>query len=138
MTDASYDSYSEFHGFNVADINQTLPTGLENDLDISISPVKTGELSQSSDEEWNVSEPGLGSDSSPELTWNADKALITACDFEEPVGCTLMLPADKNELDFFELLFLLYEWIGTETNWYAASLSTARGGVTVQNKCVVH
>ena len=44
-TMSSDDSDSEFHEF-VADLNQTLPTGLENDSDISVSSVETGKLSQ--------------------------------------------------------------------------------------------
>jgi len=74
---SSDDSDSEFTGFNVSDLNQTLPADLENHSDISVTSVKTGDLSQSSDDERNVNGPCPGSDCSTEPTWDADKALIT-------------------------------------------------------------
>ena len=125
------DSDSEFTGFNVTNLNQTLPADLENHSDISVSSVKTGDLSKSSDDERNVSGPGPASDSLTEPTWDADKAPITVSAFQEPVGPTLTLPGEKHELDFFELLFpaTLYEWIATETNRYASQCQLKSGKV---------
>jgi len=70
---SSDESDSDFQGFNVADFNRTLSRGFDNDSDINVSSVKTGELSQSSNEKRRVNEPGSGSDNSSEQTWNGDK-----------------------------------------------------------------
>lgn len=70
---SSDESDSDFQGFNVADFNRTLSRGFDNDSDINVSSVKTGELSQSSNEKRRVNEPGSGSDNSSEQTWNVDK-----------------------------------------------------------------
>ena len=79
---SSDDSDSEFTGFNVNDLNQTLSADLENHSDISVSSVKTSDLSRSSDDERNVSGAGPGSDSSTEPTWDANKAPITVSAFQ--------------------------------------------------------
>ncbi|KAI0225811.1 hypothetical protein LSAT2_023444, partial [Lamellibrachia satsuma] len=67
-------------------------------------------------------------------TWNANIAPITVYDFEEPVGPTLTLSADKTEPDFFELLFpaILYEQLAREINRYADQCQQKSGKVDKQ------
>ena len=128
-TMSSDDSDSDFHEF-VADLNQTLPTGLENDSDISVSSVETGKLSQV------AMKSGMSVNQDRYLTVCRNRlGTLTKhqspCDFEESVGSTLTLLTNKNELDFFELLFsaTLYEWIATETNRYSSQCQLKSGKV---------
>ena len=68
-------------------LHLTSHTASYNLSDISVSSVKTDDL-RNSDE---VKERNDQHEIDTPPTWNADKAPITVCDFEEPVGPTLTL-----------------------------------------------
>ena len=108
------ESDSEFVGFEAADLGSTSRTAADNqsESDISVSSVNTSDLSDFSDADQPVDTPP---------NWKHEKTPITVCDFEETVGPTTTLTADKNELDFLDLLFppMLYALLATETNRYA-------------------
>ena len=76
---------------------------LDNLSDISVLSVKTDDLRNSDEVEERNDQHEL--DTPP--MWNADKAPITVCGFEEPVGPTLTLSADKTELDNFFLRYCM-------------------------------
>ena len=111
---SSSESDSEFLGFDAVNLGSTSRTTVDNDnqSDISVSSVDTSDLSDFSDVEQPVDTPP---------NWKREKTPITVCDFEETVGPTSTLTADKNELDFLDLLFppMLYALLATETNRYA-------------------
>ena len=83
------ESDSEFVGFEAADLGSTSCTAADNqsESDISVSSINTSDLSDFSDADQPVDTPP---------NWKHEKTPITVCDFEETVGPTTTLTADKN------------------------------------------
>ena len=114
---ASDEEETEFEGFDVDEMPLSFfargdcerESDSEEDASLFVHDESDGEDSEgeSSDEE--------------ELVWSENPTLQTDIPFDERCGPVRNLPADKKEIDFFELVFTerLYRLIVRETNRYA-------------------
>ena len=126
LADLSFDTSSEeeaFEGFTPEDVLRAIERGAE------VQQIHEDELSDISfDEEFEEESENNESESSDD-EWSDTLAQVDIPQFRETSGPTTPMKADKNELDFLELLFPdeIYGILVTETNRYAQQLQEKLG-----------
>lgn len=118
MFDSESES-SDFEGFTNNDLGANIHLSDNEGSDISVSTVSTvntADLSDFSDED---SDFNVDIIDCPK--WKKELSSIKIHDFRMPVGPSKILSKDKNELDFFDIVFPpeLYVLLADETNRYA-------------------